>query len=73
MLVCLLVAGSFSPVSADSYSKTLSVFRQSPSVQPFFENCYGYALFPLVGKGGFVVGGAYGEGQVYKQIGRAHV
>ncbi len=67
MLVCFLVAGSFSPVSADSYSKTLSVFRQSPSVQPFFENCYGYALFPLVGKGGFVVGGAYGEGQVYKQ------
>lgn len=67
MLVCFLIAGSFSPVSADSYSKTISVFGESSSVQPFFENCYGYAVFPWVGKAGFVVGGAYGEGQVYKQ------
>lgn len=67
VLVWLLVTGSFSPVSADSYSKSISVFRESASVQPFFENCYGYAVFPLVGKGGFVVGGAYGEGQVYRQ------
>jgi hypothetical protein len=32
-----------------------------------FKNCYGYAVFPMVGKGGIVVGGAYGEGQVYRQ------
>ena len=67
MLVCLLTAGSVSPVSADSYSKSIAVFGESPSVQPFFDNCYGYAVFPWVGKAGFVVGGAYGEGQVYKQ------
>ncbi|MDA3787810.1 MAG: lipid-binding SYLF domain-containing protein, partial [Desulfobacula sp.] len=37
------------------------------AVQPFFDNSYGYAVFPTVGKGGFVIGGAFGKGQVYKQ------
>jgi len=51
---------------AKDYSKAISVFKSSPQVQPFFKNCYGYALFPTVGKAAFVVGGAYGEGQVYR-------
>jgi lipid-binding SYLF domain-containing protein len=63
----LLIAGSSSQVFADSYSKAVSVFKQSEAVQPFFKNCYGYAVFPTVGKGGIVVGGAFGEGQVYRQ------
>jgi len=66
VLVFLLAAGLSTPLFADSYSKAVSVFRQSEAVQPFFKNCYGYAVFPTVGKGGFVVGGAYGKGQVYK-------
>lgn len=53
------------PVRADQYSDTIDLFKQSPIVQSFFNNCYGYAVFPTVGKGGFVVGGAYGTGQVY--------
>ena len=39
-----------------------------------FTKAAGYAVFPNVGKGGFVVGGAHGNGQVYeggKLIGRA--
>jgi lipid-binding SYLF domain-containing protein len=67
LMVFLLIAGSSSPVFADSYSKAVSVFKQSEAVQPFFKNCYGYAVFPTVGKGGIVVGGAYGEGQAYRQ------
>lgn len=58
--------GMLSPAHADGYSKTIEVFKQSPEVLPFFENCYGYAVFPTIGKAGFVVGGAYGKGQVYK-------
>ncbi len=54
------------PAGADSYSYTLSVFKDSPAVQPFFKSAYGYALFPTIGKGGLVVGAAYGEGRVYK-------
>jgi lipid-binding SYLF domain-containing protein len=32
----------------------------------FFDDSYGYAVFPNVGKGGFVIGGGYGEGRVYR-------
>lgn len=64
----LIVAGiCFSGTAiADSYSKTISVFKKSEAVQPFFKNSYGYAVFPTIGKGGFGIGGAYGEGKVYK-------
>ncbi len=50
-----------------SYDRTLSVFHESPVVAPFFKNAYGYAVFPTIGKGGLVIGGAYGNGQVYRQ------
>jgi len=57
----------FSSVAhADSYSKTIDVFKKSSAVKPFFNNCYGYVVFPTIGKGGFIVGGAYGTGQVYE-------
>lgn len=49
----------------EDYSSTISVFKSSPAVAKFFNNCYGYAVFPTIGKAGFVVGGSYGKGQVY--------
>lgn len=51
---------------ADMYSDAIGVFKKSPAVQPFFEDAYGYAVFPTVGKGGIGIGGAYGKGQVYR-------
>ena len=54
---------------ADNYTKTIETFRQSDAVKPFFENAYGYAVFPTVGKAGLVVGGAYGTGKVYAKGG----
>ena len=33
----------------------------------FFSSCYGYVMFPNVGKGGLGVGGASGNGVVYQQ------
>ncbi len=62
VMACLPSSAS----AAEDYSGTISVFKQSPEVQPFFNEAYGYAVFPTVGKGGFVVGGAYGKGQVYR-------
>ena len=53
-------------VSADPYKATIEVFRNSDAVKPFFHSAYGYAVFPIVGKGGFVVGGAFGKGKVYR-------
>ena len=54
-------------VHADSYSNTIDLFKKSPAVQPFFDNSYGYVVFPTVGNGGYFFGGAYGEGMVYRQ------
>jgi lipid-binding SYLF domain-containing protein len=53
------------PAHADQFTDTIAIYKKSPAVQPFFKNSYGYAVFPTVGKAGFVVGGAYGNGQVY--------
>ena len=53
--------------AADSCTSAINVFKRSEAVRPFFDNCYGYAVFPTVGKGGIViVGGAYGQGRVYQ-------
>lgn len=40
--------------------------KRDPSLDTFFKRAAGYAVFPTVGKGGFWIGGAYGEGVVYK-------
>jgi len=55
-----------SPVYADKYQDTKQLFVKAGRSN-MFETSYGYALFPTIGKGGFVVGGAYGDGRVYEQ------
>ena len=68
MLLSALAVWSFSAVAhgSDDYSETIKVFKGSPNVKEFFGNSYGYAVFPTIGKGGLVIGGAHGKGQVYK-------
>ena len=51
---------------ADDYSDTKKLFENA-GASDMFKSAYGYALFPTIGKAGFVVGGAYGEGRVYEQ------
>jgi len=63
-IAILFVALMTSPAWADGYTDTIEVFKKAvPS--SFFENSYGYAVFPTIGKGGVGVGGAHGKGQVY--------
>jgi lipid-binding SYLF domain-containing protein len=50
---------------ADSYQDTMGLFRNAGQSGAFFQNCYGYAVFPTIGKGGLVIGGAHGDGRVY--------
>jgi lipid-binding SYLF domain-containing protein len=50
---------------ADSYSDTVALFRNAGASASFFNTCYGYAVFPTIGKGGLVVGAAHGQGKVY--------
>jgi len=52
--------------AADEYADARSVFRKAGESGKFFDKSYGYALFPTIGKGGVVVGGAYGEGRVFQ-------
>ncbi len=40
---------------------------RDPGLKLFFSKAYGYAVFPTVGKAGLGLGGAYGEGEVYRQ------
>jgi lipid-binding SYLF domain-containing protein len=40
---------------------------KDPGVTNIIESNYGYAVFPSVGKGGLIAGGAFGKGEVYKQ------
>ena len=62
----LLLAGLLGSAVADDYDVTVYTFKQSPTVQPFFNSAYGYAVFPTIGKGGFVIGAAYGKGLVFR-------
>ncbi|MCP4023566.1 MAG: lipid-binding SYLF domain-containing protein [Desulfobacteraceae bacterium] len=66
MLTTIFAIALSPAVFADDYSDTINTFKKSDITRPFFKNCYGYAVFPTVGKGGLVVGAAYGNGQVYK-------
>jgi lipid-binding SYLF domain-containing protein len=67
MIALTLGASSvFAAAEVEDYSGTINVFKESPAVAKFFNNSYGYAVFPTIGKAGFVVGGSYGKGQVYR-------
>lgn len=57
--------------AADDFQRTIETFRKAGESSEFFSHAYGYAVFPTIGKGGFVVGGAYGTGRVY--VGGKHV
>ena len=50
---------------ADNYTDTIKLFKNAGESKTFFANSYGYAVFPTIGKGGLVVGGAHGSGHVY--------
>ena len=50
---------------ADRYSDTVQLFKNAGSSAAFFSHSYAYAVFPTVGEGAFIVGGAHGTGRVY--------
>ena len=76
LYLTLLVLGIFSSNLAafepDSTNKMeldvklaiLNIMAKDPTIEAWFENSAGYAVFPKVGKGGFIIGGAFGRGLV---------
>lgn len=54
--------------SNNEVAETIANFKaKDPKLKVFFDQAYGYAVFPTVGKGGIGIGGAYGKGKVYRQ------
>ena len=51
----------------ESQTALKSMQNVDPTLASFVDKAYGYAVFPNVGKGGFVAGAAYGKGSVYEQ------
>src|SRR5262245_29437643 len=71
IFVSFLLILPFGQVFADEYADTIKLFREADGSRPFFDKSYGYAVFRVIGKGGIVLGAAYGNGQVYR--GGSHV
>ena len=65
-VLTLIVFLPFSLAFADEYAETKKIFMKA-GISKMFDTAYGYALFPTIGKAGFVIGGAYGKGRVYEQ------
>ncbi len=60
-----LVLLTLKTAHADEFDDARKNFINAGESAAYFDNCYGYALFPTIGKGGMGIGGAHGKGRVY--------
>src|SRR5215212_9072367 len=58
--------GDAEALSANAYSTLTGYKAKDPSLGSLIDKSAGYAVFPDIGKGGWIVGGSYGRGQVYE-------
>jgi len=55
-------------VLSSQVNEAVAIFKtRDPSIDKFFTQSYGYAIFPKVGKGAIWIGGAFGRGEVFEQ------
>jgi lipid-binding SYLF domain-containing protein len=66
-LTTLVWLGANVPAQADEFDSTIELFENAGESGEFFDKSYAYAVFPTVGKGGLIVGGANGVGRVYER------
>jgi lipid-binding SYLF domain-containing protein len=74
LLAAACIGAAHAESDAVKYEHARSLFRHAGQSAGFFRTSYGYALFPTVGEGAFVIGGAGGKGGVFahgKQVGDA--
>lgn len=53
-----------------------TMLGKDPGMAKWFDGAYGYAMFPNVGKGGMGIGGAHGNGTVFREgspVGKAEL
>ncbi|MFS4466305.1 hypothetical protein [Maribacter sp. 2210JD10-5] len=51
---------------ADAEKAKTTLIAENERIGDFFDSAYGYVIFPNVGKGGLIIGGASGNGIVYQ-------
>ena len=80
--VALIALAGFVPLraqdkDAQEVASAIANFKSSDAaLAKWFDAAYGYAVFPSIGKGGLVVGGAAGDGRVFEKgayIGDVHM
>lgn len=69
VMATLSIQAEFEPdvndrMQLDVKRAIIDIKAADPGIEAFFENAAGYAVFPSVGKGGLIIGGAYGKGLV---------
>ena len=74
LAICLLFAFSaFSKskidrkMMSDADNAKTTLIQANNGLSKYFKNAYGYVLFPNVGEGAFIIGGASGNGVVYEK------
>jgi lipid-binding SYLF domain-containing protein len=79
LIAAAALSASFTTARAEDPVKTenaIALFRHAGQSGWFFHHSYGYAIFPTIGEGAFIVGGAGGKGQVFvhgRQVGDVSV
>lgn len=51
----------------EAQAKVTQLHAQDSSLRTFLDAAYGYVVYPSIGKGGWIAGGAYGRGVVYEK------
>ena len=64
LAACAVSVGLGVALAAED-ADTIAVYKQAMESRHFFDTAYAYAVFPTVGEGGLIVGGALGKGRVY--------
>ncbi|RLQ20621.1 hypothetical protein DWB85_16605 [Seongchinamella sediminis] len=65
LFAAVVLLAALPSAHADNYSEARETFLRAGESAGYFNNAYGYALFPTIGKGGMGIGGAHGSGRVY--------
>src|SRR5262245_7278005 len=72
LVAIALVAGAGAAIAYDAAGEknalaAIAEFKNAdPSIETFFNNSYGYAIFPEIAKGALGIGGASGDGTVFQ-------
>ena len=66
-LFAALLASASVSAYADDYTTAVKRFKDAGESAGYFNMSHAYAVFPTVGKAGFIVAGQYGQGRVYEK------